>query len=110
MRIKIEVPSGYGYTLGDCLLAGNRIDWAGQIFDASVTVFLLGVAVPGTTFLCANPEEKAIVTCKHKWKYTAEETVGPIPRLNPLYPAPKHPVLGVDDNKRNSDLDSSPLV
>lgn len=100
LRIIVEIPQTEEYVL----IAGEPIDWAGQVIDASVTVFLTGIAISGAKVLSEDVATKAVVPCKSQWKYTADTLIGPLPRSNALYPEPEHPVEGVSDEKRKEDL------
>jgi hypothetical protein len=35
LRIKIEIPETYNYTLGDCFIGGASLDWVCQVIDSS---------------------------------------------------------------------------
>lgn len=92
LRVRIEVPATYGYELGDILIGGVPITWAGQIIDASCTMFLTGVAIKGTDLTERDDYLKkdiatAVVPCKGKWG----PGVGPTPIINPKYPRPEPP-------------------
>lgn len=104
-RIRVEIPDGEGYVLGDCLIGGERLEWTGQLIDASATVFLRGIAVSGEKYLSPEPNKNAVVPCKDQWTYSEDKLVGPLPRNAAMYPVPVFPVEDVSDATRNADLD-----
>jgi deferrochelatase/peroxidase EfeB len=73
VRISIEVPVAWNFVLGDCTIGGVPLQWAGQIIDASVTVFLIGVAAGG---LVPNDFDSSarLVPPKSLWN---NDTIGP---------------------------------
>ena len=66
LRIQIEIPKHYNYVLGDCFIGGAPLNFAGQLVDSSVTVFLDAIALDGKKFL-TKEVDKAIVPCKDVW-------------------------------------------
>lgn len=93
LRVRIEVPGDINYDLGDILIGGVPITWAGQIIDASCTMFLTGVAIKGKGLTRDDYLKKdigsAVVPCKEKWG----PGVGPKPIINPKYPRPEPPAV-----------------
>lgn len=93
LRVRIEVPADINYDLGDILIGGVLITWAGQIINASCTMFLTGVAIKGKGLTRDDYLKKdiasAVVPCKEKWG----PGVGPKPIINPKYPRPEPPAV-----------------
>jgi hypothetical protein len=91
LRIKVEIPESYGYTLGDCFIGGASLDWAGQVIDNSATVFLTGIAINGQ-----DPDlPLTSVPCKNLWgtrEPDGKGVLGPVQHLStPSVEAPKAP-------------------
>lgn len=100
LRIKVEIPEEWGYTLGDCFIGGASLDWAGQVIDNSVTVFLTGIAINGQDPACPflfSPDKmnSTSVPCKNLWGTKAPDgkgVLGPVQDLiTPIVEAPKAP-------------------
>ena len=94
LRVKIEVPKDLEASrgrLGECKIGGAPIAWAGQIIDASCTMFLDGIGIDGSAYLKPNADNEAVVPCKKNWRVTAnpDNIVGPTPAVNALYPKPE---------------------
>eukprot|EP01064_Diplonema_japonicum_P005966 TRINITY_DN1393_c2_g1_i1.p1 TRINITY_DN1393_c2_g1~~TRINITY_DN1393_c2_g1_i1.p1 ORF type:complete len:1133 (+),score=282.65 TRINITY_DN1393_c2_g1_i1:45-3443(+) len=93
LRVRVEVPASMGFKLGDCTIGGVPIKYAGQIAEASVTVYLNGLAINGKELL----EDTEVVLCKEQWRQenkNGEGGVGPqLPSdYMPLYPpSPSEP-------------------
>jgi hypothetical protein len=67
-RIRIEIPSTWGYTLGDCFIGGSPLDYAGKLIDSSVTVFLVALGfAPDKGFNFSANEIAATVPPKSVW-------------------------------------------
>ena len=97
LRIKIEVPQDMGFTLGECFLGGVPIDWAGQLIDASVTVFLAGQAIVGNPTTASGQPAAVqylkegpmpILAPKDDWN---GKDIGPPARFNPYVQPPEPP-------------------
>lgn len=93
--MKIPDNKKYGYVLGDCFIGGDPLDFAGQLVEASATVFLDAIAVDGVNqqlrFLSKDVKE-ATVSCKDVWgtKGKNGKILGPEQNLvNPLMKAPE---------------------
>ncbi|KAL7557866.1 hypothetical protein ACA910_010917 [Epithemia clementina (nom. ined.)] len=99
LRIQIEIPPHLDYVLGDCSIGGAPLDWAGQLIDSSVTVFLNAIAVngqdPDHRFLFdPSTMDAALVSCKSEWgDKTSDGTVlGPPQNLiSPMVVPPPAP-------------------
>jgi len=76
LRIKIEIPADWGYTIGDCFLGDVPIKWAGQLIDASVTVFLRGAGLSGKGYIFPDADKEAVVPPKNTWDDTFIPFVG----------------------------------
>jgi hypothetical protein len=100
LRIKVEIPEDWKYTLGDCFIGGASLDWAGQVIDNSATVFLTGIAINGHDPDCPLlfSKEKMNMTsvpCKNLWgtrEPDGKKVLGPVQDLiTPIVEAPKAP-------------------
>jgi len=91
LRVSISIPEEMGFTLGDCSIGDIPIQYAGQIVDASCTMYLRGVAIDGSTLL--KPDvDKVAVPCKSRWNPFKKPIVGPTPVFRSYVAQPNPPL------------------
>jgi Dyp-type peroxidase family len=90
LRVEISIPQEYNYTLGDCTIGGIPILYAGQVIDASCTMYLNGIGIDGEKFgyVKSGASQNAAVPCKSKW--SVGNGVGPYPEFT-SYVIPPQP-------------------
>jgi Dyp-type peroxidase family len=90
VRVSIEVPVAWNFVLGECTIGGVPLQWAGQIIDASVTVFLNGIAAGGIGENSLVPSDfdatDHLVPPKELWN---NDTIGPVYAFNSPIPSPQ---------------------
>lgn len=84
LRISIEIPRSWGYTLGDTFIGGEPIKSGSHIIDKMVRVFLTGIAMKGTQFVPEDANTKAVVPCKKKRCWGRSVKFPPYPPKAPV--------------------------